>query len=128
MPPRISEAQIRSLVSAFYTRVRSDALLGPIFEARLAGRWESHLDKMCDFWSSVLLASGRYRGNPIQVHALIDEMTPSALDHWMALFRETSTEVLPNAMAREVVGRAARMRVVLERNRGNAVIIDTRTQ
>ena len=128
MPPRISEAQIRSLVSAFYTRVRSDALLGPIFEARLAGRWEAHLDKMCDFWSSVLLASGRYGGNPIQVHALIDEMTPLALDHWMTLFRETSTEVLPDAIAQEVVGRAERMRVVLERNRGNAVIIDTRTQ
>lgn len=126
MQTRISEAQIRALVSAFYTRVRSDALLGPIFEARLAGRWEAHQEKMCDFWSSVLLASGRYRGNPIQVHAQIEEMTPSALDRWMALFRDTSEEVLPDDLARDVVGRSARMRVVLERNREGPVTLERR--
>ena len=61
---RLSEDAIRHLVDCFYTKVRADPELGPIFERAIAGDWGPHLATMHDFWSSVMLTSGRYKGNP----------------------------------------------------------------
>ena len=62
---RPTEVEIRRKVHTFYARVRDDDLLGPVFEERIGTDWDAHLDRMVDFWSTVLLASGRYRGDPI---------------------------------------------------------------
>jgi len=112
---RITEDQIRTLVLTFYGRVREDARLGPIFDSRLAGRWEPHLDRMCDFWSSVLLATGRFAGNPVDTHARLSDLRPADFDRWIELFDRTAHDVLPTAIADDVVRRAGRMRTVLER-------------
>ena len=66
----ISEAMIRKLVEAFYAKVRTDAVLGPVFEAKIHD-WNEHLAKLSDFWSSIVLMSGRYKGRPMPVHAAI---------------------------------------------------------
>jgi hypothetical protein len=63
----IDEAMIDRLVRAFYARVREDTLLGPVFAARISD-WEPHLRQMCAFWSSVVLMSGVYHGQPMQKH------------------------------------------------------------
>ncbi len=115
MRPRISEQEIRALVFAFYDAVRADERLGPVFEARLAGRWPSHLEKMCDFWSSVLLATGRFVGDPVTSHARLPGIVPDHFDRWIELFRDTAARTLPPHMAADVTGRALRMRVALER-------------
>ncbi|HET9948724.1 MAG TPA: group III truncated hemoglobin [Longimicrobiales bacterium] len=115
MESRITEQEIRDLVHTFYGRVRDDALLGPVFEARLAGRWGPHLDKMCDFWSSVMLATGRFHGNPVVAHATIPGIAPAHFDRWIELWHETAHEVLRPHLAADIVGRAERMRLVLER-------------
>ena len=57
----IDEALIERLVRGFYSRVREDVMLGPVFQARIAD-WEPHLQRMCAFWSSIALMSGRYEG------------------------------------------------------------------
>jgi hemoglobin len=112
--PRITEELIRSLVYTFYERVRQDESLGPVFDASLAGRWEPHLEKMCDFWSSVLLATGRFRGNPVQAHRAVPGIASEHFDRWIELFEATAVDVLPETIAADVVGRSKRMRVVLE--------------
>ena len=48
----ITEAMIECLVRGFYARVRTDAVLGSIFDARIRD-WEPHLQQMFAFWSSV---------------------------------------------------------------------------
>src|SRR5690242_11461624 len=48
----IDETMIESLVRRFYAKVREDAVLGPIFDAKIHD-WEPHLERMCAFWSSV---------------------------------------------------------------------------
>jgi hemoglobin len=63
----IDEHMIERLVRRFYEKVRGDALLGPVFAARIRD-WEPHLQRMCAFWSSVALMSGRYHGNPMTKH------------------------------------------------------------
>ena len=68
---RPTEEDIRRFVARFYEAVREDTELGPIFEARIGSAWDAHLERMVDFWSTVLLASGRYRGNPLETHRTI---------------------------------------------------------
>src|SRR5512141_499617 len=63
----IDEPMIERLVRNFYAKIREDELLGPIFEARIHD-WEPHLQRMCAFWSSVALMSGRYHGSPMTKH------------------------------------------------------------
>ena len=48
----IDEAMIGRLVRTFYQRIRADAVLGPIFNARVTN-WDDHIEKLCAFWSSV---------------------------------------------------------------------------
>src|ERR1700741_4746808 len=60
----ITEGMIEQLVRGFYAKVRADAVLGPVFEAKIAD-WEPHLAQMFAFWSSVALMTGRYHGTPM---------------------------------------------------------------
>ena len=46
----IDEALISDLVDGFYTRIRADALLGPVFEQVVGDHWDTHLPKMKNFW------------------------------------------------------------------------------
>ena len=54
----IDEGYISILVDTFYRRVRSDDMLGPIFEQALGDRWDHHLPRMKSFWASVALNVG----------------------------------------------------------------------
>jgi len=42
----VDEAFITKLVDTFYGRVLAHPELGPVFDARLAGRWPQHMEKM----------------------------------------------------------------------------------
>ena len=109
----IDEATIHRLVHAFYGRVRQDPVLGPIFASRLSD-WEPHLARMCDFWSSVVLMSGRYHGQPMPAHAPLP-IEARHFDRWLALFEETAHEVCRRpAAAAFFIDRAQRIAASLE--------------
>jgi hemoglobin len=90
----ITEAMIHELVHAFYARVRRDPALGPVFN-RFVKEWDDHLAKLCDFWSSVMLMTGRFKGAPMAVHAQIPDIRPTHFARWLHLFRQTADEVCP---------------------------------
>lgn len=87
----VDEAMIERLVHAFYADVRKDALLGPVFDARISD-WEPHLERMCAFWSSVMLRSGRYHGRPMPMHARLP-ISAAHFDRWLGLFEATARRV-----------------------------------
>jgi hemoglobin len=109
---QIDEALIETLVRAFYARVRQDALLGPVFAAHIVD-WEPHLQRVMQFWSSVLLSSGRYQGNPLQRHAPL-AVDARHFDRWLALFRETAEALCPPAAAQRFIARAGNIARSLE--------------
>ncbi|RVU35019.1 group III truncated hemoglobin [Hwanghaeella grinnelliae] len=90
--PEIDEAVIESLVRDFYGKIQQDETLSPIFGARIED-WEPHLRTMMDFWSSVTLMTGRYKGQPMQKHRLMTDVEPAHFDRWLALFRESARAV-----------------------------------
>ena len=106
---RLSEDAIRHLVDHFYTKVRADPELGPIFERAIAGDWGPHLATMHDFWSSVMLTSGRYKGNPVAVHLRVEGIEPRLFDRWLALFDETCRESHHDDVADVFCAKASRI-------------------
>lgn len=108
----IDEDMIRTLVHTFYDRIRADTVLGPIFAARIAD-WEPHLERMCAFWSSVTLMTGRYHGRPMQAHAPLP-IGGAHFDRWLALFAATAHDVCPTAAADYFVERARMIAESLE--------------
>ncbi len=108
----IDEAMIERLVRGFYARVQADALIGPIFAARIAD-WEPHLQRMCAFWSSVALMSGRYHGQPMQKHLPLP-VDARHFDRWLALFEATARDLCPPKAADHFIERARRVAESLE--------------
>jgi hemoglobin len=108
----ITEAMIERLVRGFYAKVRTDALLAPIFQARIRD-WEPHLAQMCAFWSSVALMSGRYHGTPMVKHLPLP-IDAAHFDRWLALFEETAKEICSPEAAAHFVDRARRIAESLE--------------
>jgi hemoglobin len=108
----ITEAMIEQLVRGFYAKVRADAVLGPIFEARIRD-WEPHLAQMCAFWSSVALMTGRYQGTPMAKHLPLP-VDAAHFDRWLALFETTARELCPPQAEAHFVERARRIAASLE--------------
>ncbi len=84
----VDEDFVSQMVERFYASVRSDALLAPIFEARVT-KWPEHLDQMKRFWRSVLFSSGEFTGNPQLKHMAIPELSEAHFVRWLELFYAT---------------------------------------
>lgn len=108
LPQELSEALVKRLVQVFYARIREDVMLGPIFESRLAGRWDRHLAAMTAFWSSVVLMSGRYRGQPHVAHQPLG-LGPEHFRRWLALFEATVADLCAGQAAAVFVDKAHRI-------------------
>ena len=68
--------------------------LGPIFDRHVKD-WSLHLPKMYDFWSTVVLRTGRYAGRPIEAHERIPGLTAAHFQRWIALWTRTVQRVVP---------------------------------
>ncbi len=100
----IDEAGIAALVAGFYGRARQDAVLGPVFDAAVDD-WDHHLARLTDFWSSVTLSTGRYKGNPFGAHRPL-ALNPAMFDRWLALWRETARDVFTPPVAASFIRKA----------------------
>ena len=109
MDTEITEEAIDRLVRRFYAKIRLDPELGPIFLRAIPGDWEPHFATMRRFWSSVMLTSGRYKGNPVAVHHRIEGIELGQFDRWLALFDETCGELFTDGLAEAFRTKAARI-------------------
>jgi hemoglobin len=106
----ITQDSIRRLVDGFYAKVRADDQLAPVFSNAIKDdQWEPHLAKMRDFWSSVMLTSGRYKGNPVAVHMAVAGMEPHLFSRWLELFGETCGELFEPDIADTFRAKAVRI-------------------
>lgn len=93
----INDTMIHTLVHEFYARALRDPLIGPVFESKVQD-WDRHLERMCAFWSSVALMSGRYHGHPMVAHLPLP-IESSHFDRWLEIFAETARDICPPAAA-----------------------------
>lgn len=105
----LNDESLRRTVHAFYARVRQDEALGPVFESNVAD-WNEHLERLSEFWSSVMLTNGRYKGNPVAMHLLhADQITPAMFDRWLGIWTATTDDLLPSQAAAMMQAKAARI-------------------
>jgi hemoglobin len=103
----IDDAFISKLVEQFYEAIRADDMLGPIFGAKVSD-WPHHLARMKDFWTSIMLESGRFSGNPMRKHMAIGGLDAAHFAQWQAVWDATLTRIAPNEQVANRFREAAR--------------------
>ena len=101
-------ADIKLLVDSFYTKVREDKVLAPIFNSVIKDNWDKHLEKMYRFWQTVLLKEHTYFGSPFVPHAHLP-VSSTHFETWLKFFKEAVDENFVGEKAIEAKWRAAKM-------------------
>jgi len=91
-PDVCTEQDVEALVRRFYARVQEDALIGPVFDARVHD-WEAHIQLLVDFWSALLRGTSRFRGAPMPKHLAIPGLEWAMFQRWLQLFEQTTAEL-----------------------------------
>lgn len=97
---------IELLVNSFYDKVRTNRIIGYIFNDVAAVDWITHLPKMYSFWETILLGKMSFKGNPMSAHIKLSqktEMNKEHFDQWLQLWNETITENFRGKKATEAI-------------------------
>lgn len=106
VPP---EEMLRPLIERFYGYIRRDPALAPVFKSVIAN-WFEHQTHLADFWSSVTLSSGRYKGYPVALHMHhAAHLTPELLRKWLCLWRQATFEMTSGAVPVGIQEKAGRL-------------------
>jgi hemoglobin len=100
-----SETDIKLLVDSFYGKVRADDLLGPIFEEKIGGHWDRHLETMYRFWGMALFGESGYSGHPLSKHLTLP-IEETHFNRWLHLFFTTLNEHFQGPVAGEAMKKA----------------------
>jgi hemoglobin len=114
MHAELNRTVIAQLVHEFYDDVRRDEQLQPIFEAAIGGNWEPHLERMVEFWSTVMLATHEFKGNVYGTHMELGGVVPDHFQRWLALFEATARRLFTPELADEFLIVARRIAASLQ--------------
>ncbi len=108
-----NRADISELVHQFYDKIRADEEISPYFN-QLIPDWDSHLEKLTDFWETNLFGIRKYKGNPIAVHNKVDEhfhgqITANEFGIWLNYWFQTLDELFEGQNVEILKDRARRM-------------------
>ena len=104
-----NEEDIKTLIDAFYVRIRKDDLIGYIFNDVAHVDWDHHLPRMYSFWAFLLLGKDGYQGNPMEAHIRLNEKVKLKGEHfarWLELFTATVDEHFAGLTAEEAKNKA----------------------
>ncbi|MDQ7046159.1 MAG: group III truncated hemoglobin [Sulfurovum sp.] len=101
---KITKENIRTLVMSFYAKIINDDVVGPFFIAKLGEDiksevWQTHLEVIIGFWTSLALGKPRYTGSLFLPHTKLGEVKRETFEQWLKLFAETLDEVYIEAIA-----------------------------
>lgn len=104
---------VRRLVDTFYSKIRADESLAPVFATRIADDgWEPHLQKMTLFWSHLLLQMHGYQGNPLREHIGLP-LTHELFTQWLSLWEQTVSGLYSGPIASAAIIKAQNIAGVL---------------
>ncbi len=112
-----SEEDVRHLVDQFYLMVLADPLIGFIFTDVVQLSWEHHMPTMYSFWSSILLDTTSYKGNPMVKHIALNEKTPLVKEHfdrWLSLWEGTVNSLYRGERAELAISRAKSIALLMQ--------------
>jgi hemoglobin len=112
-----NRADIEVLVHAFYAKIRADKEIGSYFNTMIKD-WDTHLEKLTDFWETNLFAVKKYKGNPQEVHNEVDahfggKITSNEFGIWLNHWFQTIDEHFEGENADTLKRRARKMSTFL---------------
>lgn len=99
---------IELMVDTFYSAVRTDELLAPIFNKVIKDNWAIHLETMYRFWQTVLLHEFAYKGSPFAPHRKLP-IRAHHFERWIYLFDTAMNKNFNGELAEEAKLRARKM-------------------
>ncbi|MFF2113399.1 group III truncated hemoglobin [Rhodococcus koreensis] len=118
MPDIATRADLELLLRHFYGRAFADPVLEPVFETLMVIGLDDHLPVMCDFWETILLRTGIYRGSVGAVHRALHGrhgFTDRHFDRWAELWTSSVDELFLGDVAQQAKVEAARIAVGMRR-------------
>lgn len=108
---------VAKIVREFYSKVRQDELLGPIFNGIISD-WEPHLEHITAFWNMTLFGGKGYSGNPITMHQQVDDKMNNTIEAfhfgtWIELWFLTINDLFEGENAEILKRRARKMQTGL---------------
>ena len=94
------------MVHEFYKQVKNDSLLGGVFIGAIGKNWDAHLEKMVNFWDSLLFHEPVYSGQPYPKHADLP-ISHEHFERWLHLFYKTIDANFTGVKADEAKSKAA---------------------
>jgi len=104
---------IHRLVTIFYGKVRENEDIGYFFKNTIKN-WDSHIERITNFWESNLFFTGSFHGNPATAHARVDKahdhrITEFHFGIWLNLWFQTIDELYQGEMASRLKNNARKM-------------------
>ena len=116
--PPICALGIRNLLAAFYTRVRRDHVLAPVFALEVGtsdAEWAAHIAAEEYFWSSVILAGDLRRSKPLSPRLCLFDLEPAMFQRWLSLLNGTCADLFEPPVAAALQGYVRRVASVPRR-------------
>lgn len=107
------------LVSTFYNKIKKDDLIGPFFiEIIPQDEWDSHIQKLTNFWESNLFFKRTYKGDPMKAHKDVDvhfnnSITQKHFGKWLEIWFSTVDSLFYGEKATEAKERARNIASIL---------------
>jgi hemoglobin len=106
---------VRHVIVLFYEKIRRDNVLGPIFEEAIGQDWDSHIERIVQFWLTATRLGAGYDGkNFMPAHLKHRSIHTSQIPRWLELFRETTIQRCHPEGALVLIDIAERMAETLE--------------
>ncbi len=105
----ITRENIKELVDQFYARVREDDLLGPVFFLALGEDWTDHLERLSEFWSTIVLGTRSFQGNVYGTHMQLNDIDPEHFQRWLGMFEQTAHQLFEAEQASQFITMARRV-------------------
>lgn len=108
-----NRTDVEFLVHQFYAKIRADDEIGFYFNTMIKD-WDSHLEKLTDFWETNLFAVKKYKGNPHAVHNEVDahfenSITSVVFGIWLNYWAQTLDEHFEGENVETLKRRARKM-------------------
>ena len=112
-----NRSDIEQFIKSFYDKVLKDETIGFIFTDIAKVNWEKHLPIMYDFWENVIFFTGKYSGDPMNVHRNLNNLIALKSEHfkvWIILFNQTIDELFLGENAERAKQRAMSIATIMQ--------------
>lgn len=117
MPDIETRSDVEILMTRFYSKALADELIGFFFTEVAPLNMETHMPLIVDFWETIVFGKAAYKGNVLQVHQHIHQLSAFREEHfarWVSLFQQTVNELFDGNHAELVKQRAESIATVMK--------------